>query len=103
MQPQTVVLPLMKFAFGEIKRKETHSYIKKSNSVHKMNSNNNGNNVVEQHAPDLEEIVRILQRSENHLLAVRILYGSWHNSSFKAKVSLIFVYYLTYIFIEFIN
>lgn len=87
MQPQTVVLPLMKFAFGEIKRREIHSYIKQSNHNTVVINKSNNNNIIEQHAPDLEEIVRILQRSENHLLAARVLYGSWHNSSFKAKVS----------------
>ena len=37
-------------------------------------------------ALDLEELVCVLQRSENHLLAVRVLLSSWHLSDIKAQL-----------------
>ena len=37
-------------------------------------------------ATDLEDLVGVLQRSENHLLAVRMLLSSWHLSDKKAQL-----------------
>lgn len=37
-------------------------------------------------ATDVEELVVVLQKSENHLLAARVLLGSWHISSSKSEV-----------------
>lgn len=36
-------------------------------------------------ASDLEELVGVLQRCENHMLAVRVLLGSWNTSVIKAQ------------------
>ena len=99
MQASTIALPLMKFAFGEIQRREKHSSVDPSSSrsagskgtsrgVHTNTSTSGGSSlsVLNQQAPDLEEVVRILQSSENHILATRILYSSWHSSLQKAQV-----------------
>jgi len=98
MQASTIALPLMKFAFGEIQRREKHSILDASaNKVSGTrgssrilgNSSSGYLSVLSQQAPDLEELVRILQASENHILATRILYSSWHSSAQKAQVQLI--------------
>lgn len=51
-------------------------------------------------ATDVEELVAVLQKSENHLLATRVLLGSWHISSSKSEVikhfDLIYFYYCYY-------
>jgi len=96
MHASTIALPLMKFAFGEIQRRERHysvlldkdSSAKKVPIVSKNSSRASSSYlpVLSQQAPDLEELVRILQSSENHILATRILYSSWHSSAQKAQV-----------------
>lgn len=88
MQASAVAMPLMKYSFAEIKRRSVART--KSSSF----SGNTGP-ISEASAADLEDLVRILQRSENHLLATRILLGSWHSSPSKAQVhlSLIICYF----------
>lgn len=98
MHASTIALPLMKFAFGEIQRRERHYSVllDKDPSANKVPivsknssralSSSSYLPVLSQQAPDLEELVRILQSSENHILATRILYSSWHSSAQKAQV-----------------
>jgi hypothetical protein len=100
MHASTIALPLMKFAFGEIQRRERHysvlldkdpsankvPIISKNSSRVLSSSSSSHLSVLSQQAPDLEELVRILQSSENHILATRILYSSWHSSAQKAQV-----------------
>lgn len=71
MQASSVAMPLMKYSFAEIKRRSA-SHSRSASSA--------------ETASDLEDLVRILQRSENHLLASRILLGSWHSSQSKAQL-----------------
>lgn len=99
MHASTIALPLMKFAFGEIQRRERHYSvlldkdpsankvpIVSKNSSKAFSSSSSYLPVLSQQAPDLEELVRILQSSENHILATRVLYSSWHSSAQKAQV-----------------
>ncbi|KAJ1440254.1 hypothetical protein B484DRAFT_476719 [Ochromonadaceae sp. CCMP2298] len=77
MQASVVAMPLMRYALGEVQRRGggTGAY-----------SGPSGSNVGGGAPADLEDLVRILQRSENHLLATRILFGSRHNSAAKAAL-----------------
>ena len=93
MQASAVAMPLMKYSFAEIKRRSVART--KSSS-----SSGNTGPIIEASAADLEDLVRILQRSENHLLATRILLGSWHSSQSKAQV-LNLVFYLSSFFDRF--
>jgi hypothetical protein len=86
MQASAVAMPLMKFAFGEIKRRGRHSTTDISQLRAQGGGAVGGVGGSATAAPDLDDLVRILQRSENHLLATRVLYGSWHNSQPKAQV-----------------
>ncbi len=79
MQASAVAMPLMKYSFAEIKRRSVARTKSTSSSGHT-------GPITEASAADLEDLVRILQRSENHLLATRILLGSWHSSQSKAQV-----------------
>lgn len=90
MHATSVAMPLMKFALGEVKRRGTHSTVellqRRSQAV--PAARRSGSSAAELPTADLEELVRVLQRSENHLLATRVLYGSWCSSDKKAQVCL---------------
>lgn len=75
MQASVVALPLMKYAFGEVRRRSLAQSVSSAKDSAETAS-----------APDLEDLVRVLQRSENHLLATRVLYGSWFHGQYKAQV-----------------
>jgi hypothetical protein len=77
MAPQAVLGPLLKHALREVQRKSVNSIIAQfpHRSVKDVDE-----------APDIEEFVGILQRSENHMLAVRVLFSSWHASNMKAQL-----------------
>jgi hypothetical protein len=75
MQASVVALPLMKYAFGEVRRRSLAQSASSARTSAETAS-----------APDLEDLVRVLQRSENHLLATRVLYGSWFHGQYKAQV-----------------
>lgn len=77
MQSGVVTMPLMKYAFGEIQRR------KPSNAAAALTATRAQNPTG---APDLEELVQVLQRAENHLLAARVLFSTWNNSPAKAQV-----------------
>lgn len=72
MSSNTVFKPLINYILHEIKRRSSHST--------NLNSGNNAN------ASDVEELVAILQRSENHMLAERVLYSTWHISKLKGNL-----------------
>lgn len=93
MQASSVAMALMKYSVGEVKRRGRHS----SAELRNAQSNRLGRNQMkgaattsmgawDQPAADLEDLVRVLQRSENHLLATRVLYSSWHNGPAKSQV-----------------
>jgi hypothetical protein len=77
MQASVVAMPLMKFAIGEVKRRSASTTNRKQVSAASPTHNA---------APDLKDLVSVLQSRENHLLATRILYSSWHLSDDKTKV-----------------
>jgi hypothetical protein len=81
MQASAVAMPLMKFAFGELKRRSTQAFQHKS-----AGKTATARGAADLAAPDLDDLVRVLQRTENHVLATRILYGSKHNGTGKAQV-----------------
>ena len=72
---QIIIVPLIKYALNEIKRRNSYS---KTADVYKEE--------VFDSAADLNELTLILQRSENHLLAIRALYISWNFSTTKSQV-----------------
>lgn len=76
MQPSAVVKPLMKYALSEVRRRNTQTM---SGVVAGKGAEASG--------ADLEELVGVLQRSENHLLATRVMFSSWVSSANKAQVS----------------
>jgi hypothetical protein len=84
MQASAVAMSLMKFAFGELKRRSTHSVLDRQRGGGGKAVAARG--AAELAAPDLDDLVRVLQRTENHVLATRILYGSKHNGPSKAQV-----------------
>ena len=77
MAPQAVLGPLLKHAMREVQRKSVNSIIAQfpHRSIKDVDD-----------APDIDEFVGILQRSENHMLAVRVLFSSWHTSNLKAQL-----------------
>lgn len=77
MAPQAVLGPLLKHALREVQRKSVNSII--AQFPHRSIKDADD-------APDIEEFVGILQRSENHMLAVRVLFSSWHTSNLKAQL-----------------
>ena len=85
MQASAVAMPLMKFAFGEMKRRSLHSSLEHLHrgTARSRKVNSSG---VDNSAADLQDLVRVLQRSENHLLATRVLYSSWFVHVNKAQV-----------------
>jgi hypothetical protein len=69
------VLPcLMKFCLKEIKRRNMYE--------ESFLADHNNNTL----PTDLNELATVLQRSENHMLALRILLTSWHTSLSKSQV-----------------
>lgn len=94
MQASAVAMSLMKYSVGEVKRRGRHSSaeLRTAQRSHKPTARataaggSASSGVWDQPAVDLEDLVRVLQRSENHLLATRILYSSWHNGPAKSEV-----------------
>lgn len=92
MQASAVAMALMKYSVGEVKRRGRHSSAELRSSQHKTKTKKGtavtapSSSAWDQPAVDLEDLVRILQRSENHLLATRVLYSSWHNGPAKSQV-----------------
>lgn len=73
MHPKTIIGPLIQFALGEMKRR--NSYFGSSSDVDK--------------AGDITQLSNVLQRAENHLLSNRVLLSTWSSDSQKAQVYLI--------------
>jgi hypothetical protein len=73
MAPGVILGPILKYAAAEMKRRLYMTVT----------------NVIDSSCPiavDLEELVGVLQRSENHMLALRVLLSSWHVSNSKAEL-----------------
>jgi hypothetical protein len=78
MQPNAVVKPLMKYALMEVRRRSVHSAGSTAKDAQQHDSG-----VI---ASDVKELIEVLQKSENHLLAARVMYASWSASAKKAEV-----------------
>jgi hypothetical protein len=76
MVPSIILAPLLKFVVAEVRRRGTLE-----SSVRGENDDESA-----EIAADVEDLVGVLQRSENNMLAVRVLLGSWHMSSAKTEV-----------------
>ena len=74
MAPSSVLGHVLRYSAAEIRRRLS--------TIASTTGTANGNAA----ALDLEELVCVLQRSENHLLAVRVLLSSWHLSDTKAQL-----------------
>eukprot|EP01034_Spumella_vulgaris_P036472 gene36472-44984_t len=77
MQPANVVKPLMKYALMEVRRRSVHTPGATSQS-----KDDNTSGAI---AGDVRELIEVLQKSENHLLATRVMYASWSASAKKAE------------------
>ena len=75
LSPATLWGPLVKHLLMETKRRE--AICSSSDSAFRSKLAN---------SDDVDKLVAILQRSENHLLAVRVILGSWHQYSSKKQV-----------------
>ena len=84
MASNKVLGPLMKFCLREIQRRNTHD----THDTHTSQSEADGDGGVAAVVvpADLEELAGLLQRSENHMLTIRLLLTSWHIGSFKSQV-----------------
>jgi hypothetical protein len=80
MPSSTVFKPLINYILHEIKRRSSHS----TNLTYNNSTNKISNSAT--NASDVEELVEILQRSENHMLALRVLYRTWHISKLKGNL-----------------
>ena len=88
MSADTVLGPLLKFILKEIQRRggvETSGHVlsDKKNSSRKLESLSSGDS-----SSDLEDLIQILQKSENYILMIRALLSSWCSYDNKAKVIL---------------
>jgi CCR4-NOT transcriptional regulation complex NOT5 subunit len=95
MSEDSVLSALTQYCVHEMKRREVSydSFVlpdyhqmggsKKSSAVSKQNSKNANKET----SGDIESLISILQRFENHLIAVQILLRSWTQSSMKVQVS----------------
>jgi hypothetical protein len=79
MTPGSVLGLVLRYSAAEVKRRMT-STATASTSTKKPSEGQ------EEIASDLEDLVCALQRSENHMLAVRVLLSSWHHSDAKAQL-----------------
>lgn len=83
MSPSTVLAPLMKFSLKEVQRRSAFfSPMASATSA----SGEVLTAAVQLYPVDMEDLVGLLQRSENHMLASRVLLSSWHHSEAKAQV-----------------
>ena len=83
MTSNKVLGPLMKFCLREIQRRNMHD-----THAHQSDAaGGDGSEATVVVVPaDLEELAGLLQRSENHMLTIRLLLTSWHIGSFKSQV-----------------
>ena len=87
MASNKVLGPLMKFCLREIQRRNMHD----TYDTHTSQSESSQHDGEEANAAvvvpaDLEVLAGLLQRSENHMLTIRLLLTSWHIGSFKSQV-----------------
>lgn len=86
LSPAVMWGPLARHLLLETKRREAICQ-KKSGSNESASTNSD----------DVDKLVAILQRSENHMLAVRVLLGSWHQYNSKKQVYAIYVKLFSYL------
>ena len=100
MSSSRVLVPLMKFCLKEIQRRHMLlllPYSFNNNNNNNINTNNNENNAeksittaateaITSDIKDVEELILILQRSENHILTLRVLFGSWSIHPLKSQL-----------------
>ena len=84
MASNKVLGPLMKFCLREIQRRNMHDTHTSQSESSQYDGSEAGAVVVV--PADLEELAGLLQRSENHMLTIRLLLTSWHIGSFKSQV-----------------
>jgi hypothetical protein len=77
MTPGSVLGLVLRYSAAEVKRRMT------ATTAAAAKTPSEGQDEI---ASDLEELVCTLQRSENHMLAVRVLLSSWHLSDAKAQL-----------------
>lgn len=70
MSPSSVMGHLLRHVLVEFRRRNLYN-----------------KNTQEMSSSDLDPLVTVLQRSENHLLATRVLLGTWYNCASKSQVS----------------
>jgi hypothetical protein len=78
MTPGSVLGLVLRYSAAEVKRRMTAT-----TAAAATKTPSEGQDEI---ASDLEELVCTLQRSENHMLAVRVLLSSWHLSDAKAQL-----------------
>lgn len=77
LSPTVIWGPLVRHLLMETKRREAIS--------------SSDTSAIQNHAAtsdDVEKLIAILQRSENHMLAIRVILCSWHHYSSKQQVLL---------------
>ena len=84
MAPSTVMGLVLRYSAAEVRRRTS---VTATISCSRMASEGGSSNEVKEDvAEDLDELVCALQRSENHMLALRVLLSSWHMSATKAQL-----------------
>lgn len=82
MTPGSVLGLVLRYSAAEVRRRMTAT-ASTATAIATAKSSSEGQDEI---ASDLEDLVCALQRSENHMLAVRVLLSSWHLSDAKAQL-----------------
>jgi hypothetical protein len=102
MSEDSVLSSLTQYCIQEMKRRES-SYDSRGvdlSSV-KKSSGNKTSSVMKVSSSDVENLTSVLQKFENHLIAIQILFRSWSQSSSKLLVSDVFLFILSIFLIDF--
>ena len=107
LSPTAVLGPLMKYAMKEVQRRSSFFTAAAAGSggsgsamlTPRADAAGLGGSVGRRAASavaaaaatDVEELAEVLQRSENHMLAIRMLLSSWHSSPTKSQVGLLLI------------
>jgi hypothetical protein len=75
MSSSVILGQLLRFTIKESFRRGTMNIMTKSSTM-------------DAKALDVEELVNALQKSENHILALHVLLGSWYSGGEKSQVSI---------------
>jgi hypothetical protein len=84
MAPNAVMGLVLRYSAAEVRRRI--SITAKISRGRVADEGGTSSEVDEECAEDLDELVCALQRSENHMLALRVLLSSWHMSATKAQL-----------------